>query len=154
MKVITYKPYLLFIGLILIILGAGFLKPKNDLSFSVYDTYYVISERDLAILLSFLYALLAIVYFVFIKLNFDLVRWMTIIHVLISILGLLLIVILPYLKRDIKPETFVNQINDIEFNNNIIFTIWMIIFTMIAAQVLFFANLIYSFIKDRIYGIV
>lgn len=152
MKVIKYKPYWLFFGLILIILGIGFLMPKEDLSFNFYDTYYVISKRDLAILLSFLYALLAMVYYVFIKLNFDLVNWMTTTHVLISILGLFLVFLLPYLMIDIKPQNFIKQIDDITFNNHILFSVFLIMVVMVAAQVLFFANLIYTLIKDRIYG--
>lgn len=152
MKVIKYKPYWLFFGVILIILGVGFLTPKGDLSYDVYDTYYVISKRDLAILLSFLYALLAMVYFVFIKLSFKLVNWMTITHVLISILGLFLFFLLPYLMRDIKPQNIVYQMDDMAFNNNILLCVFLVLVIIVAGQVLFFANLIYTLIKDRIYG--
>lgn len=146
-KYILNKPHFLFLALTLIILTCGFIKPNETFIFNIHDTYFVIKYSNLAIILSLFYGLLSIIYFALIKSSFSLVRWMTILHVVISIIGLILILF--QLIRDIKSGDFESLIADMNFNNKIIWSIWISFFNIIGIQVLFIINGITAIVKGR-----
>jgi len=148
-KYILNKPHFLFVALTLIILTCGFIKPNETFIFNIHDTYFVIKYSDLAIILSLFYGLLSIIYFALIKSSFSLVRWMTILHVVISIIGLILICVLFQLIRDIKSGDFESLITDMNFNNKIIWSIWISFFNIIGVQILFIINAITAIVKGR-----
>jgi hypothetical protein len=150
MTYILNKPYFLFLALIIVFLIVGFLNPKEILDINIHDTYYVISYRDLGIILSFIYSFLAIVYFLLIQFNFPLIKWMTITHVAISIGGLFLIVGFYKLIRETKPGDFESIIKNIDFNAKITIAIFSSVFAAIIVQMLFFVNVIQALIKGKI----
>ncbi|KAF2326174.1 MAG: hypothetical protein REI96_07415 [Flavobacterium nitrogenifigens] len=149
MNYIKKKPYVLFLALIVILLGFGFYKGNEILDINIHDTYFVISWKHLMILISIIYGLLALTYFSILKLNFSLINWMTIFHVLISIIGLLAIFILPRLMRDDLPMDFSVVMENAKFNERIGYGIVVCIFALLGAQILFFINLICTLIKGR-----
>lgn len=148
-KYILNKPHFLFLALTLIILTCSFIKPNETFIFNIHDTYFVIKYSDLAMILSLFYGILFIIYFALIKSSFSLVRWMTILHVVISIIGLILICILFQLIRDIKSGDFESLIADMNFNNKIIWSIWISFFNIIGVQILFIINGITAIVKGR-----
>lgn len=128
----------------------GFIDAKQYLSINIGDTYIAISRLHFAILLSLIYGFLTLLYFALIKLNFRFINWMTITHVLVSIIGLLFIFVLPQLMRnDTKFVGFDQMILNINFNNRLLLLIWLSVFTILGIQLLFFVNVIYALIKGR-----
>jgi len=149
MNFIKKKPYFLFFGLIVILLSFGFYKGMETIAINIHDTYYVISWKDAMIFISFIYGLLALIYFTLLKLKFRLVNWMTISHVLISIIGLFLIFILSKIVRETSPGDLMKLMNDIDFNEKITIGIWITAFAIIGIQTLFFMNAIYALVKGK-----
>lgn len=148
-KRIFDKPYFLFFILILLILICGFVPASKDFIFNIQATYFIIKNVDLAVILSIFYGFEALVYFCLIKLNFRLIKWMTVTHTLITIGGFIMICLLPQLIRESKPGDFQSLITDMDFNEKIISSIWLFVFSIIAVQILFLINCIYALIKAR-----
>jgi heme/copper-type cytochrome/quinol oxidase subunit 1 len=148
-KFISTKPYFLFLALILIIFTWGFIDAEQNLVFNVEDTYFVIKRSHLAVILSVIYGFLAFVYFIIIKLNFKLIRWVTVLHTLVTIICILLLYILFQLIRENKPYNFENIISDMYFNERMLIGIWGSIYVSISIQFLFLINVIYALIKGR-----
>ncbi|WP_433764551.1 hypothetical protein [Flavobacterium ginsenosidimutans] len=149
MDYIQNKPYFLFSALIVILLCFGFYKGNETIAINIHDTYFVISWKHLMILISIIYGLLALIYFALMKFNFNLINWLTISHVLISIIGLIIIFILPRLIKDSLPIDFSTIMEDTRFNERIGYGIWGSVFALFGAQFLFFINVIYALIKGR-----
>ena len=149
MNSIKKRPYLLFLTLIVILLSFGFYKRNETIDINIHDTYFVISWMYALIIISFIYGLLGLIYFTLLKLKFKLINWVTITHVLVSIIGLFAIFILSKLIRESVPGDFTKLIDDIDFNQKIGFGIWFSVFTVIGIQLLFFINVIYALIKGR-----
>lgn len=149
MNVIKEKPYFLFIGLIVNLLSFGFYKRMETIDINIHDTYYVMSWIDAMIFISFIYGILALIYFTLLKLKFKLVNWMTISHVLISIIGLFLVFILSKIVRETSPGDLMKLMKDIDFNEKITIGIWITVFAIIGIQTLFFMNAIYALVKGK-----
>lgn len=149
MNYIQRKPYVLFLVLIVILLSFGFYRGDETLDINIYDTYYIISWKFLMILISSIYGLLTLIYFSLIKLNFTLINWMTISHVLVSIIGLVVVFALPLLIRENAPEDFTTLLSNMDFNEKIGLGIFIFIFALFGIQLLFFANVIFALIKGR-----
>ncbi|UPZ15814.1 hypothetical protein [Flavobacterium humidisoli] len=149
MNYIQNKPYFVFLGLIIVLLLYGFYKGDQIVDINIYDTYYIISWKFLMILISVIYGLLALTYFSILKLNFSLINWMTIFHVLISTVGLIALFILPKLMRDDLPMDFSAIMENAKFNEGIGYGIAISIFVLLGIQFLFFINVIFTLIKGR-----
>lgn len=146
---IQKKPYFIFIALIVIFLTVGFFNPKKDLDINIHDTYFVISYLYFAVLLSVIYTFLAIIYFVVLKLKFTLISWMTVLHVLVSVGGLVLIWIFSQFIRKTASGNFESMLSDIYFNNKMTLGIVISIFSIVAMQVVFVVNVVQAFVKGR-----
>lgn len=96
MKKITEAPHFLFWILIPIILIIGLLKPDKTLDINIHDTYIVIALLHLAVLISIIFGILGLGYWVVIKLNRRLVNWLTVIHLIITVIGFCLILLIPF----------------------------------------------------------
>ncbi|MET3027546.1 hypothetical protein ABXT06_12780 [Flavobacterium sp. UW10123] len=147
MNYIQSKPYFVFLGLIVVLLLYGFYKGNEAISVNIHETYFVISWKNLMILVSFFCGILALIYFGILKLNFVLINWMTVSHVLISLIGLLIVFILPNFFREIVPGDILSFINDSNFNQRIESGILILICALLGTQLLFFVNVIYSLVK-------
>ncbi|MBS7255701.1 hypothetical protein [Flavobacterium branchiicola] len=150
MKYIKSKPYILFLAVIIIVLSFGFYKGREDVVINIYDTYFIISYKHLAILLSVVYGFLALLYFGLSKLNFKLFNWITIFHISVSIIGLFAIFILSKLVRENVPGDMTTFWNNINFNEKIEYGIGLSIILIIGAQILFLINVTYALVKKII----
>ncbi|MGS2739688.1 hypothetical protein [Sinomicrobium sp. M5D2P17] len=56
------RPYLVFWWMIPVIMGLGFLHPQETLDINIHDTYYVIAYLHMAILISFVFAIIGLGY--------------------------------------------------------------------------------------------
>lgn len=147
---VSNKPYMLFLALIPAILLIGFIAPQEIFVLCVGNTYICIQPLHLAILFTIVHSFFALLYFVLLKLNIGLVKWMTVAHVLITIASTLVISILFQLIKEIQPggglEALLREGN---FNENINSAIILIVFVITTAQFLVLINVIYALIKGR-----
>ncbi|WP_264553655.1 hypothetical protein [Flavobacterium sp. N2038] len=150
MKYIKNKPYILFLAVIIIVLSFGFYKGSEDIDINIHDTYIIISYKHLAILLSLIYGLFALLYFGLSKMKFTLFSWMTIFHVSVSIIGLFVIFGLSKLIRESEPGDMTSFLNNINFNEKIGYGMGFSIVLIIGAQILFLINVTYALIKKII----
>lgn len=150
MDYIYDKPYVLFLAFIATLLAFGFYKGNDLLDINIHDTYFVISWKHLMILISLIYGLLSLIYFILLKLNFSLVNWMTISHVLVSTIGLIAVFTLSKLMRENVPGDITFYIDNIKFNQRIAYTILISIITILGTQILFLINAVYALIKGRV----
>jgi heme/copper-type cytochrome/quinol oxidase subunit 1 len=149
MEYIQKNPYFIFLILIVMLLGIGFLNSKETLDINIHDTYYVISYLHFAVLLSVIYTFLAILYFALIKLNFPLIKWLINTHVIVSVGGLVLIWIFSQLKREMSPGDIESYIAGMTFNDKMLLGIFITVLTMVATQVVFVVNVIQALVKGR-----
>ncbi|WP_250432864.1 hypothetical protein [Hanstruepera flava] len=125
------KPHLYFWISIPILLLYGFLNGDGTLSVYYYDTYFIIKNAYLVVILAIAFSIIGFWYWLMRKLNRKLVMWMTIIHVIITIDGIIVAFLLEHFFKD----------SDI---NSIMAIIVMLIF---AVQVVFPLNLMLNFLK-------
>lgn len=105
MNWISEKAYVPFLVLISIILVIGFINRKETLDINVHDTYIVINNLHLAILLSIFLVIIALGYFLSDIFNIPLINWMTISHVLITIIGIFFVFILFKVQTNLEVNT-------------------------------------------------
>ena len=80
------------------------------LDINVHDTYFVFSQIDLTILISILFGIIGLGYWIMLKTNRKLSKWLNLIHITLTFGGILLIWILAQLFRE--------SIMEYDFNNN------------------------------------
>lgn len=139
MRTLTNKPYLMFWISIPIIALFGIVNRNDMLNINVHDTYFVFSNTDLTMVLSILFALIGLGYWMLIKANGKLSKLLNLIHLSLTFGGILLIWILSQLFRE--------SIIDYGFNENLTLVIYIIALIAIAAQILYPQNIIRGLIK-------
>lgn len=149
MNYIHNKPYIILGVVIPIILILGFIHPKKMFDINVGDTYFVIQHSHLAVLLSFFYGFLAVIYFGLIKLDFDLNKWFIIVHCIVTVGGLLLIWCLFQFIREIKPGNMEVLLNKNNFNARINWVNFMLFISIVGVQIVFLINVVMSLIKAK-----
>ncbi|MRX38237.1 hypothetical protein GJU43_03040 [Flavobacterium sp. LC2016-23] len=122
---------------------------QKTLDINIYDTYFVISYGHFGVLLSFIYSFIAVIYFVLIKLNFILIKWITFTHVIVSIGGVFLILLFFKLIRQTAPGDFESVLDDIDFNAKMTWGIWITFFIMLGMQAVFVINVIQALVRGK-----
>lgn len=141
MNKLIEKPYLIFLLAIPIIMLIGILRGDSMLDINVYDTYYVIAYLHLAILISILFGIIGIGYWIMLKSDRKLSKWLNCTHIGLTFGGTLIVWILTKFYR--------TEIMEYEFNNNLTLIITLIILLMIIGQLIFPINIIYGLIKKK-----
>ncbi|MFD2541339.1 hypothetical protein ACFSSB_03345 [Lacinutrix gracilariae] len=141
MKFLINKPHLIFLLSIPIIILFGILDRNEMLDINVHDTYFVFSQIDLTILISILFGIIGIGYWMMLKANRKLSKWLNLIHITLTFGGILLIWILAQLFRE--------SIMEYNFNNNLTFGIYLIALIAIFGQLIYPINIISGIIKKR-----
>ena len=142
MKKITQAPHFMFWILIPIILLIGLLKPDKTLDINIHDTYIIIALLHLAVLISIIFGILGLGYWVVIKLNRRLVNWFTIIHLIITVISLCLIILIPFFL----PES--NQgITSLYFDAQVTITLSAVV--AVCIQSLYLVNIIIALIRKK-----
>src|SRR5690606_36301779 len=106
-----------------IIILIGFLSGTEPLDINVHDTYYVIEHGVISILISIIFGIIGLGYWIMQKANRRLSKWLNLIHIVLTIGGLLLIRILLQLFREPETETLMS---DFDFNENLNITMFII----------------------------
>lgn len=118
---------------------SGFLSSINDLDINIHDTYYVFSLFDLNTLISILFGIIGLGYWIVLKANRKLSKWLNLIHIALTFGGILLIWILAQLFRE--------SIMEYDFNNNLTLAIYIIALIAVFGQIIYPINIIYGLIK-------
>lgn len=150
MKYIYKKPYFLFLALVTILLVVVLANCEKRLILNIHDTYFIVSYVDFGLFLSFIYSLIGLIYYAFIRLDFSLIKWMTAVHVIISIGGLFLVCGFFLLIREAPSSDFKSFLRNINFNSNMNLGILISFICIIGTQVLFVVNGIQALINGKV----
>ncbi|WP_179020605.1 cbb3-type cytochrome c oxidase subunit I [Winogradskyella forsetii] len=141
MKFLINKPHLFFLLTIPIIMLFGILSGDAVLDINVHDTYYIIAYLHLATLISLLFGIIGIGYWIMLKANRKLSKWLNWTHIGLTFGGTLIVWILSKFYR--------TEFMEYEFNNNLTLIITLFVFLIIIGQLIFPANIIYGLIKKK-----
>lgn len=119
----------------------GILSGEAVLDINVHDTYYVIANLHLAILISIFFGIIGIGYWIMLKADRKLSKWLNWTHIGLTFGGILVVWILTKFYR--------TEFMEYEFNNNLTLIITLIILFMIIGQIIFPINIIYGLIKRK-----
>ncbi|SEA51149.1 hypothetical protein [Bizionia paragorgiae] len=144
MSRITNKPHLIFWLSIPLIMLSGFVSSTENLVINKYDTYYVFSLTDLNILISILFAIIGLGYWIMLKTNRKLSKWLNLAHIALTFGGILLIWVLSQLYRE--------SIVEFDFNDNLTLAIYSITLIAVVGQIIFPINIISGLIKNKTSG--
>lgn len=144
MKKLFLKPYLLFWLPIPVLLIIGAVSGDKMLDFSIYDTYYVISGFHYSILLSVLFGILGLGYWLMHLAKRRLYGWLTGLHTGFTLGGMFLIWLFSLFLRDSQPRTF---LADYEYNEKWYAAMLVVGFLIIVGQLLYLINLISGVVR-------
>lgn len=143
MKFKTY--YLLLIASLIFFGISFFVDSQMTFDVNIYDTYYVISEVDFYIMISFFVLILGLLYFIFEKFKIVLVSFLSKVHIIGTILMILLFLKEQYFLNPISlPKRYYNISKSETFN---IFEMIYYILAIIFLQLLFIINIFVTLIK-------
>lgn len=146
MKFLIDKPYLIFWLSIPIIILIGFLSGTEPLDINVHDTYFVIDHGFISILISLTFGIIGFGYWIMQKVNRKLSKWLNLIHIVLTIGGLLLIQILLQLFREPETESLMS---DYDSNENLNIAMFIISLIVIFGQIIYPINIIRGIIIKR-----
>ena len=144
MSKIINKPHLIFLFSIPLIMLSGFLSSVKDLDINIHDTYYVFSLFHLNTLISIIFVVIGLGYWIMLKANRRLSKWLNLIHIALTFGGILLIWILAQLFRE--------SIMAYDFNNNLTLAIYLIALIAVFGQIIYPINIISGLIKNKTSG--
>ena len=147
MEFIISKSYLPFLAIIPIILVLSFMKPDETFDVNIGDTYYVIKNSHLGILLSVLYLILATLHFVSKIYVIKLENWIILSHSFVSIFGLILIW---FLIKEINKNEIVNfeeMIKNMKIKERLTYLIFISLGIMILSQIILFTDFSIKLLK-------
>lgn len=141
MKPISFsRPYQLFWGSIPLIWLATLLLPAEAIDIQFHDTYWVIAYYHLVIPITILLGDIGLLYWLFRKKG--LIQWMTIFHVLITILPILVLFIAYGFPRE---DEIGEYIEGDTISRNLFYLSLLLVF--IFGQILFVLNLLIALFK-------
>ena len=141
MSRITNKPHLIFLLSIPVLIIMGILSRNEMLDVNVHDIYWLYSQIDLTIVISILFGVIGLGYWIIVKTNRKLYKWMTLVHVTLTLGGILLIWTLAQFFRESVIES--------EFNYNLNLVIYLIVFITLFGQIIYPINIISGIIRKR-----
>jgi|SRR5690606_8743235 len=141
MNKLIEKPHLIFLLAIPITIMIGMLREDEVLDINVHDTYFVIAHSHLSMLISILFGIIGMVYWIIQKADRRLSKWLNRAHIGLTFGGTLVVWILTKFYR--------TGVMEYEFNNNLTLMITLIILLMIIGQIVFPINIIYGLIKKE-----
>lgn len=148
MNILLNKTYLFFFLIIPLILAVSFYKPKETFDVNIGDTYYVIKNFHLRIILSVLYLIPGIVYYFLIKNNIQLSNWIVCLHTILSIGGLIVIWLI-LKKINHSHQNFEEILKTIKVNMYLTYVNIVVFFSIIFVQIIFLIGVILKLIKVK-----
>ena len=142
MKLLNFnKPHLLFWGSTLLIWLAVLVLPVEAIDLQIHDTYFVIAYYHWALLLTIILVGIGLLYWFF--KDRQMIRWLTIFHVIITIIPIVSF----FIWYGFPEEGFVS--NYIKADNvSRIIGYWVVILLFIIGQIFFIINLLSAVFKS------
>ncbi|APZ47689.1 hypothetical protein BW723_15930 [Polaribacter reichenbachii] len=140
MNLLTKRPHIIFLVFSVITFILGF-NANGGMDINIHDTYYVISNYHFATLISILFGIIGLIYWIVKKVNGNLSKRLNLIHVTLTFGGIFLILILN--------EFFRKSIMEYDFNENLTMVIYLISAIVIFGQIIFPINIIRGIIRKR-----
>ena len=141
MNFLIDKPHIIYLLTIPIIMLIGILSRDVVLDINVHDSYFVITYLHFAILLSMLFGIIGIGYWIIQKTGRKLSKWLSSTHIGLTFGGILVVWILTKLYR--------TEIMEYEFNYYLSKTITVVILLMIVGQLTFPINIVCGLLKKN-----
>nr|WP_298996642.1 cbb3-type cytochrome c oxidase subunit I [uncultured Allomuricauda sp.] len=146
MNKIYKKPYLAFFSSIPIILLYGMLSGDATLDINIHDTYYVIANLHLAVLISFVFGIIGGGYWITQRVGGKLSTWLSAIHIFVTIGGLLVIFLLPLFTFSSYSESSFPAYDDLVIKNLVLVCV---LFSIALGQLLYLINLVLALIQKK-----
>nr|WP_321237195.1 cbb3-type cytochrome c oxidase subunit I [uncultured Psychroserpens sp.] len=138
MNLLTKRPHIVFLVFALITFILGF-NANGGIDINIHDTYFVMNNYHFATLISILFGIIGLIYWIVKKMNGNLSKRLNLIHVALTFGGIFLILILN--------EFFRKSIMEYHFNENLTIIIYLISAIVIFGQIIFPINIIRGIIK-------
>ncbi len=141
-KIIT-KPHLFFWIPIPILLIIGLLLGLDEkLDINVHDTYFVFRIIELCILISLVLGIIGLGYWIVLKANRTLSKWLNILHIFLTYSSIFCIWFIPLIQT---------KFGEYGFMDIITYSVFIVLFilSLILAQFLYVLNLILAFFKKK-----
>lgn len=147
MNLLLTKTYLFFFSIIPLILAFSYYNPKNTFNVNIGDTYFVILNFHLGIILSVFYFILGLLYFILHKKGILLNHWIVYSHSILSIGGLILIWLLVKRINNNPTPNFEELLKSIRINKYLTYICITTLFSMVLVQFIFIIEIILKVIK-------
>ncbi|WP_179320903.1 cbb3-type cytochrome c oxidase subunit I [Winogradskyella helgolandensis] len=140
MNLLTKRPHIIFLVFAVITFILGF-NANGGIDINIHDTYYVISNYHFATLISIIFGIIGLIYWIVKKVNGNLSKRLNLVHVTLTFGGIFLILILN--------EFFRKSIMEYDFNENLTMVIYLISAIVIFGQIIFPINIISGIIRKQ-----
>ncbi len=140
MNRVTERPHIIFLVFAVITFILGF-NANGGIDINIHDTYYVISNYHFATLISILFGIIGLIYWIVKKMNGNLSNRLNLIHVALTFGGIFIILILN--------EFFRKSIMEYNFNENLTMVIYLISSIVVFGQIIFPINIISGIFKKQ-----
>ncbi|MFA9186971.1 hypothetical protein [Flavobacterium magnesitis] len=148
MNLAINKPHHFFFLFVLLILVFSQYKPKETFDVNIGDTYYVILNSHLGIILSVFYFLAGLIHFFLDKKGIHLNNWITYTHTILTIGGLILIWLLLKRINHNPTKNLEELLKSIKINQYLTYTCITTLFSMVMSQIVFVISLFLKIIKN------
>jgi len=112
---------------------------NGGIDINIHDTYFVMSNYHFATLISILFGIIGLIYWIVKKVNGNLSKRLNLIHVTLTFGGIFLILIL----NEFKPKSFeIDTLSKYDFNENLEMIVYLISIIIILVQIIFPINII------------
>lgn len=145
-RMIITKPYLLFWGIIPVMLLLNVFNGTETIDVNVHDTYFVIEMGFIYYFVSVILGLIGFGYWVTQKANRKLSSWLNAIHIVITFGALIALLIIPYVFNSKSQSDF--PLYDNLHKQNVAITIVVVL--MLLAQVLYVFNLVMALFREKV----
>jgi len=138
MNLLTKRPHIVFFVFAVITFMLGF-NANGGIDINIHDTYFVMSNYHFATLISILFGIIGLIYWIVKKVNGNLSKRLNLIHVTLTFGGIFLILIL----NEFKPKSFeIDTLSKYDFNENLEMIVYLISIIIILVQIIFPINII------------
>ena len=147
MNNILNRTYVYFFLFSLIILIVAFRNPKQTFDVNIHDTYYVIQNSHLGILLFIVYCILGIIHLYINQTEIPIRNWILNSHSILSICGMILVWFLIRKLNEYNPQTIEDILKSVRTNQILTYTSISIIAVMILTQLTFIFSVLQKIFK-------
>ena len=138
MKKLIDQPHLIFFLVIPVVLLVGHVNMKSLVDINIHDTYFIVSYFHLVVLLSIFFGIIGILYLMMQKAQRRLFKWLTNLHIIMTIGGLAALFTIPQLWHP--------NVLDYSKKETVLFLLFLLIFL---AQISFIVNVFFGIFRKH-----